>query len=245
MGLDTPANRGDELEDFDLFSSGGGMELEGDDCLGVGQGNSDIVRASNVSIVGGHPYSEHPSRTHFLRNINSNVEDSELKALFEQYGDICTLYTACKHCGFAMISYYDIRAAQNAKRGLQTKPLRHRKLDIHYSILKGNPSEKDVNQGMLVVFNLDTSVSTNELQQIFGVFGEIKEIHDTSPQQNDKFIEFYDVRAAEAALCALNRCDISRKQIKIEQSPPGGQYYHLPAVFSFLFHCFREVDSSF
>ncbi|GKV50204.1 hypothetical protein SLEP1_g56916 [Rubroshorea leprosula] len=192
MGLDTPANRGDELEDFDLFSSGGGMELEGDDCLGVGQGNSDIVRASNVSIVGGHPYSEHPSRTHFLRNINSNVEDSELKALFE-----------------------------------------------------GNPSEKDVNQGMLVVFNLDTSVSTNELQQIFGVFGEIKEIHDTSPQQNDKFIEFYDVRAAEAALCALNRCDISRKQIKIEQSPPGGQYYHLPAVFSFLFHCFREVDSSF
>ncbi|GLT79381.1 hypothetical protein SLA2020_508720 [Shorea laevis] len=197
------------------------MELEGDNRLGVGQGNSDIVGASNGSIVGGHPYGEHLSRTLFVRNINCNVEDSEPKALFEQYGDIRTLYTACKHHSFAMISYYDIRAARNAKRALQNKPLRHRKLDIHYSIPKGNPSENDVNQGMLVVFNLDASISTNQLQQIFGVFGEIKEIHETSPEQNYKFIEFYDVRAAEAALCALNRCDIAGKQIKIEPSPPG------------------------
>ncbi|GLT60283.1 hypothetical protein SLA2020_330550 [Shorea laevis] len=187
----------------------------------------ELEGASNGAIVGGHPYGEHPygehpSTTIFVRNINSNVEDSELKALFEQYGDICTLYTACKHRAFAMISYYDIRAAQNAKRALQNKPLRHRKLDIHYSIPKGNPSEKDVNQGTLLVFNLDASVSTNEFQQIFGVFGEIKEIHDTSPEQNHKFIEFYDAKAAEAALCALNRCDIAGKQIKIEPSPPGG-----------------------
>lgn len=35
-----------------------------------------------------------------------------------------------------MISYYDIRAAQNAMRALQSKPLRRRMLDIHYSIPK-------------------------------------------------------------------------------------------------------------
>lgn len=46
------------------------------------------------------------------------------------------LYTACRHRGFVMISYYDIRAAQNAKRELQNKPLKRRKLDIHYSIPK-------------------------------------------------------------------------------------------------------------
>ncbi|GLT37415.1 hypothetical protein SLA2020_117330 [Shorea laevis] len=128
MGLDTPANRADELEDFDLFSSGGGMESEGDDRLGT----------------------------------------------FEQYGDIRILYTACKHRGFATISYYDIRAAQNAKRALQNKPLRHRKLDIHYSIPKGNTSEKDVNQGTLVVFNLDASVSTNGLRQILVFLEKLK-----------------------------------------------------------------------
>ncbi|GKV36323.1 hypothetical protein SLEP1_g44467 [Rubroshorea leprosula] len=219
MGLDTPANRDDELEDFDLFSSGGGVESEGDDRLGVGQGNLDIVGASNGSIVGGHP-----SRTLFVRNINSNVEDSKLKALFEQYGDIRALYTACKHRGFATISYYDIRAAQNATRALQNKPLRHRKLDIHYSIPKVVIAVTSfIYLGTLVVFNLDASVSTNWLQQIFGIFGEIK-INEISPEQNHKFIEFYDVRAAEAALCALNRCDIAGKQIEIEPSPPGGLF---------------------
>lgn len=56
----------------------------------------------------------------------------------QQYGDIRTLYTACKHRGFVMISYYDIRASRNAMKSLQNKPLRRRKLDIHYSIPKVN-----------------------------------------------------------------------------------------------------------
>ncbi|XVE63766.1 hypothetical protein DITRI_Ditri07aG0046300 [Diplodiscus trichospermus] len=228
LGLNNHASKGDESEDFDLFSTGGGMELEGDDHVSMVPRNSDLVGvingqgSSNGSIVGEHPYGEHPSRTLFVRNINSNVEDSELKALFEQYGDIRTLYTACKHRGFVMISYYDIRAARNAMRALQNKPLRRRKLDIHYSIPKDNPSEKDVNQGTLVVFNLDSSVSPDELQRIFGAFGEIKEIRETPHKHNHKFIEFYDVRAAEAALHALNRSDIAGKQIKLEASRPGG-----------------------
>lgn len=54
----------------------------------------------------------------------------------QQYGAIRTLYTACKHRGFVMISYYDIRAARSAMRALQNKPLRRRKLDIHFSIPK-------------------------------------------------------------------------------------------------------------
>ncbi|XP_057995409.1 protein MEI2-like 1 isoform X2 [Hevea brasiliensis] len=229
LGHNAYGNSGDDLEDFDLFITGGGMELEGDDRLGVGQRTSDFVGrvnnglgVSNGSIVGEHPYGELPSRTLFVRNINSNVEDTEIKALFEQYGDIRTLYTACKHRGFVMISYYDIRAARNAMRSLQNKPLRRRKLDIHYSIPKDNPSEKDINQGTLVIFNLDSSVSTEKLHKIFGVYGEIKEIRETPHKRHHKFIEYYDIRAAEAALSALNRSDIAGKQIKLETSRPGG-----------------------
>ncbi|KAJ6410517.1 hypothetical protein OIU84_007293 [Salix udensis] len=205
-GVTTESGRGaqinnlDDMEDFDLFSSGGGMELEGD----VARGNSGLLRGvsnglgdSNGSIVVGHP-----SRTLFVRNINSNVEVSELKALFEQYGDIRTLYTASKHRGFVMISYYDIRAARNAN--------------------ETNPSEKDMNQGTLVVFNLDSSVTIDELRQIFGVYGEIKEIRESPHKHHHKFIEYYDIRAAEAALSALNRSDVAGKQIKIESGHPGG-----------------------
>lgn len=42
--------------------------------------------------------------------------------------------------------------------------------------IQDNPSEKDINQGTLVVFNLDASVSNDELRQIFGAYGEVKEV---------------------------------------------------------------------
>ncbi|XP_061369815.1 protein MEI2-like 2 isoform X2 [Gastrolobium bilobum] len=232
----------EDLDEHDLFGSGGGFEMdfEPQESLSIGISKislSDEFHSSSIghyaipngigTVAGEHPYGEHPSRTLFVRNINSNVEDSELRSLFEQYGDIRTLYTACKHRGFVMISYYDIRAARTAMRALQNKPLRRRKLDIHFSIPKDNPSEKDINQGTLVVFNLDQSVSNDDLRQIFGVYGEVKEIRETPHKRHHKFIEFYDVRAAEAALKALNRSDIAGKRIKLEPSRPGGSRRNL------------------
>ncbi|KAL6996836.1 hypothetical protein U1Q18_006965 [Sarracenia purpurea var. burkii] len=134
---------GDNAEDFDLFSSVGGMELEIDDTSCVGQKNSNFISSfpngregSNGSLASAHSYGEFPSRTLLVRNISSNIEDSELRVLFEQYGDIRNLYTACKHRGFVMISYFDLRAATNAMRALQNKLLGCQKLDIHYSIPK-------------------------------------------------------------------------------------------------------------
>ncbi|CAL5045179.1 unnamed protein product [Urochloa decumbens] len=230
-------NNTEELEEFDVFGSGGGMELDLDPLESVtasftnssisdgarGNGISPFAASSTVGTVAGeHPYGEHPSRTLFVRNINSNVEDSELRSLFEQYGDIRTLYTATKHRGFVMISYFDIRSARNAMRALQNKPLRRRKLDIHFSIPKENPSDKDLNQGTLVIFNLDPSVSNEEVRQIFGAYGEVKEIRETPNKKHHKFIEFYDVRAAEAALRSLNKSEIAGKRIKLEPSRPGG-----------------------
>ncbi|XWS68739.1 hypothetical protein CRYUN_Cryun04dG0117600 [Craigia yunnanensis] len=219
-GLDF-INVAEEAEELDVFSSVGGIDL-GDDDSTVVRTNSEFPGENHLGLCNGLVAAEHPSRTLFVGNINSNVEDSELKALFEQYGDIRTLYTSCKHRGL-VISYYDIRAARNAMKALQNRPLRRRKLDIHYSIPKyqDNPSENDENQSTLAVFNLDSSVSNNELRHVFGAYGEIKEIHETPQTSQHKFIEFYDVRAAEAAIHALNRSDIAGKQIKVEPSHPG------------------------
>lgn len=88
----------EELEEYDVFGIGGGMELDfdpseslsigmaktsiGDGFVGNGTGQYGVPH--NVgTIFGEHPYGEHPSRTLFVRNINSNVEDSELRTLFE------------------------------------------------------------------------------------------------------------------------------------------------------------------
>lgn len=50
------------------------------------------------------------------------------------------------------------------------------KCSLAIYVFQENPSEKDVNQGTLVIFNLDSSVSNDELREIFGVYGEIKEV---------------------------------------------------------------------
>ncbi|XP_020089117.1 protein MEI2-like 2 isoform X2 [Ananas comosus] len=233
----TLPRKAEELDEYDVFGSGGGMELDSDPIEGItagmtkasiadcyaGNGANQHNFPNGVGTVAGeHPYGEHPSRTLFVRNINSNVEDSELRDLFQEYGDIRTLYTATKHRGFVMISYYDIRSARNAMRALQNKPLRRKKLDIHFSIPKDNPSEKDINQGTLVIFNLDPSVSNDEIREIFGAYGEVKEIRETPNKRHHRFIEFYDVRNAEAALRSLNKTQIGSKQIKLEHSRPGG-----------------------
>lgn len=176
---------------------------------------------------GEHPYGEHPSRTLFVRNIHSSVDDEELRSLFSNCGtdlslQIRSMYTQCKHRGFVMISYFDIRDAKTAMQNLQNKVVRGRKLDIHYSIPKDNPSEKDQNQGTLVVFNLDPSTTDEELMEIFGQYGEIKEIRATPNKKHHKFIEFFDVRHAEKAMKCLNKTEIKGKKIKIEPSRPGG-----------------------
>lgn len=89
----------EDMEDYDIFLSGGDLELDFDpqESLAMTMGRLSVTDGytggngtgqyslSNgiVPVAGEHPYGEHPSRTLFVRNINSNVEDSELRALFE------------------------------------------------------------------------------------------------------------------------------------------------------------------
>lgn len=84
------SNSGDDIED-DLFCSGGGMELEVDGNFSY-KNRSHFINCADSAVqqgelnnlfAGEHPHGEHPSRTLFVRNISSNVEDSELKNLFE------------------------------------------------------------------------------------------------------------------------------------------------------------------
>jgi hypothetical protein len=105
------ANNGDDVED-DIFYTGGGMELETDENKKLAElncGVNDGHGLLNGSLNGEHPYGEHPSRTLFVRNINSNVEDSELKLLFEVFffSIFCCrelLFPSCAH--LIVLVYY-------------------------------------------------------------------------------------------------------------------------------------------
>lgn len=102
----------DDAEDLDFFSNVGGMDL-GDDGLSAGQKNSEspgglfnnLPGIHNGAMAGEHPLGEHPSRTLFVRNINSNVEDSELKVLFEV--DSFLNFQSCFLCASCMPKKHD------------------------------------------------------------------------------------------------------------------------------------------
>jgi hypothetical protein len=70
---------------MDLGDDGSVAQIDSEFHGGASNGQ---LGACNLSVAGEHPYGEHPygehpSRTLFVRNINSNVEESELRAIFE------------------------------------------------------------------------------------------------------------------------------------------------------------------
>nr|XP_024397185.1 protein terminal ear1-like isoform X2 [Physcomitrium patens]XP_024397186.1 protein terminal ear1-like isoform X2 [Physcomitrium patens]PNR39818.1 hypothetical protein PHYPA_020098 [Physcomitrium patens] len=80
-----------------------------------------------------------------------------------------------------------------------------------------------LNQGTLVVFNLDVDTTMECLKSIFEVHGDVKELRETPAKKQHKFVEFFDVRDAAKALKALDGTEINGKRVKIEFSRPGGQ----------------------
>ncbi|KAJ0233824.1 RNA recognition motif domain-containing protein [Hirschfeldia incana] len=211
-------SRPNDLDDFDLFSSVGGMELDGDVFSTVSQRDGKRL-GSNVSVSGELPKGEVLSRTLLVRNMDSIIEDCDLRVIFEQYGDVRALHTDGKSRGFIMVSYYDIRVAQNAMRALHGRLFRGKKLDIHYHIPKKNSIKENTSEGALLVNNLDSSLSNEEFHRIVNSYGEIREIRHENSQI---YIEFFDVRVAEAALRGLNGLEIAGRQLKLAPSCPEG-----------------------
>ena len=58
---------------------------------GNGQGSQHGGQAlqSGLASPSEHPFGEHPSRTLFVRNINWSVEESEIRSIFEEHGEVC------------------------------------------------------------------------------------------------------------------------------------------------------------
>ncbi|KAM7464695.1 hypothetical protein LguiA_032816 [Lonicera macranthoides] len=92
------------------------------------------------------------------------------------------------------------------------------------SLLEGH------NQGTLVIFNLESDVSTTSLRKIFEAFGAVKELRETPLKGHQKYVEFYDIRAAAKALSAMNGKEICGKQVVIEFSRPGVHYKKINTI---------------
>eukprot|EP00294_Goniomonas_avonlea_P005671 CAMPEP_0114558788 /NCGR_PEP_ID=MMETSP0114-20121206/10573_1 /TAXON_ID=31324 /ORGANISM="Goniomonas sp, Strain m" /LENGTH=839 /DNA_ID=CAMNT_0001744211 /DNA_START=29 /DNA_END=2548 /DNA_ORIENTATION=- len=213
----------------DMFSSLGGMELE-DETRTPNPPAQPQQQAPWPTLDAGWsdpPIHSHSARILLVRNVGRDVEDEELCALFEFFGPLRSMYAQFKGRGFVIVIFNDIRHAQAALTQLQSCMVHGRHLEVHPCLPRNlkdqlSESDRDLCHGTLVVFNLDAHTTTEEVRALFSKVGEVKEVRETPHKRHHKFVEFYDIRAAEAALRMLNRFELRGKKIKVEPSRPGG-----------------------
>mmetsp|Transcript_12917 Transcript_12917/g.21121 ORF Transcript_12917/g.21121 Transcript_12917/m.21121 type:complete len:1143 (-) Transcript_12917:1034-4462(-) len=159
------------------------------------------------------------SRTLVVRNLNPATEDGEIRAVLEEFGQLRSLHTEWRTRGCVVASYYDIRHARNAMKHLQGYAFRQRNIDARYFISKENGDDRE---GLLVLLNVDESISDEELCKLFSQFGDLKELKEVPGKRQLRIVEFYDLRNADAALRVLNKSVIAGRRLQIEPLRPLG-----------------------
>eukprot|EP01133_Synstelium_polycarpum_P013891 gene13891-16387_t len=188
--------------------------------------NSISPQQQQQQQVESYVLKETPSRTLFVGNISPLTDDDVLQSLFSAFGPVKSIMTKCKHRGFIIVDYYDIRHAISTVRNFKNTEIHKKKVDICYTMLKDYNSDL----GTLVVFNLDPSITNPTLLKIFGAYGQIKEIRETPNKTHHKFIEYFDIRDAAEAIKNLNKVDLCGKKLRIQHSRPGGAKKNLPST---------------
>lgn len=226
----------------DIFSIVGGVELDTDshpppqaaqlrrnnnastNSLDSAAQLSNRGSYGNLSLLGDMAAEEQPSRILFIRGLDPTVSDEALVQMFEAYGEIRSLYTACKSRGFIVLSFYDLRASCLAIHALQGAQLGGGKLQISFSTPKDNMGDKDAHQGTVTVFNIAPTATPMQLAEQFAMYGDIKDVREDPQIQGCWLLEYYDIRHAAAAYKALNRSSHMHATLPVvsESTPSQG-----------------------
>ncbi|KAL3140281.1 hypothetical protein ABBQ38_004549 [Trebouxia sp. C0009 RCD-2024] len=227
-----PDQQSHRQPDEDIFSVVGGCELGSDvrqqqqhplhhamrnastNSLGSAAGLPNSSSVGNLSRMGDLP-EEQPSRILFLRGLDATVSDEALVQMFEAYGEIRSLYTACKQRGFVVLSFYDLRASCLAVHALQGAAVGSGALHISFSTPKDNMGDKDAHQGTVTVYNVSATATPFQLAEQFARYGDVKDVREDPQVQGCWLVEYYDIRHAAAAYKGLSRSSSSHVALPV------------------------------
>ncbi|XP_061993085.1 protein terminal ear1 homolog [Rosa rugosa] len=187
-----------------------------------------------------------PTRAVLLRPVPCDVSEVTIRRELEAFGQVRWVQMERSCDGIVTVHFYDLRHAEKALAEIREQHMQHQQpttrpprnsgpyhrsssavivspdvwahfvIPVHTAIPDGH------NQGTIVIFNLDSAVTTSSVRQTFQAFGAVKELRETPSKKHQKFVEFFDVRHAARALKEMNGKEIHGKQIVIEFSRPGG-----------------------
>jgi hypothetical protein len=167
------------------------------------------------------PPGEMESRTLLLSNLDPQTTGAELFEAMGRFGEVNSVDVAQAKFGFAVVRYFDIRAAHAARR--HRVHLRGRMLLAAFGptfpIVK---PRRPPNNGTIIIFHLRSAVSNDAIAAEFSVFGEIRQIRSAPGKFTQRFIEFFDLRAAQAAVTATRGKKMFNSKIYVEFSLPDG-----------------------
>jgi RNA recognition motif-containing protein len=167
------------------------------------------------------PPGEMESRAISLSNLDPQTDVAELFEVMSGFGEIHSVDLAQAQFGLAVVRYFDIRAAHTARR--HRVHMRGRLLLAVF----GPPfpivsPRKPPNNGTIVIFHLRSGVSNDAISAEFSQFGGIRQIRSAPGKLTQRFIEFFDLRAAQAAVKATRGKKMFNSKISVEFSLPGG-----------------------
>ncbi|KAL7409413.1 hypothetical protein BDY24DRAFT_220006 [Mrakia frigida] len=191
---------------------------------------------------------ERPCRTLFIRNIAYDANSQEIKRQFEDFGEIKTFFDLIANRGMIFVTFFDVRAAEQAKEGLQGTQMANRAIDVHYSLPRAEEASQvcdaDKNQGSLRVALKDSAsnkpIDDAELKKVFSAVGEVKLIKPQPDNPEERIVEMYDSRAVRKAHDRLSREAFQDGTLNIRYEwdvpavpLPGGPYVLLLSALSF------------
>ncbi|KAJ3049214.1 hypothetical protein HK097_009762 [Rhizophlyctis rosea] len=152
---------------------------------------------------------ERPCRTLFIRNIDYNATESEVRMVFGRYGAIKSIFDLINRRGMVFLTYWDLRSAERALTDLKHFDFRGRMIDIHYSLPKDDIAQRekcdrDQNQGTLLVSHSSQTLDNDHLKVFMSKFGDVKEVRDFKDAKR-KFVEFFDSRDCVKAFDMLQQ----------------------------------------
>lgn len=176
--------------------------------------------------------SEKATRIVFMGDLPAGMDDSGVQELAATFGPIRGLDTSQRETSSGVfVSYYDIRHAAAAVRGL-TKALaaatRTGPLDessgggCAYFMLPPTGVPGMENQGIITVSCTRDDIPTSELWAAFAEVGELKAVTKVPNGAGDRVVEYHDTRDAERAMTEFKARKLGVSGVKLTYTPFAG-----------------------
>lgn len=161
--------------------------------------------------------SEKPTRVVFIGNLSPSAKEKTVIDAASKFGGLRGVDASLREYWFGMfVSYWDTRHAEEAVRGLPEMVPGVGSDDVHkipcstcFMIPPTAPGME--NQGLLTV-KIEENVTSTMIRRLFSKFGDVKSVRTVN--EGAKAVEFFDARAAEAALMEIKSSPEHRPVVK-------------------------------